>query len=257
MAKWISNVLFVPINLYLSLFANEDHSFSKAQEDVKRAFYWVYPYPQIVSYLRDEGKKSILIFSYGSLMDSSSAARSLSKISMATRRPGIAFGIRRLFDRDVPICKGSKWGIPNDPNARGMLNIMLSEQPEDFINGVLVDVILEDIPDILCREEEYDLLPIVVQNWDNIANSEHPHYLIAYTFHAPQGSGATNSTILPRPGYYELTRNASLLYGQIFYQIWLNTTYFADGITPITEWEKEILQGKERTKFTYDSLDIP
>lgn len=229
---------FLSIHFSLALFGNENFIFSKAQEDAKRETYWVYPYPQIGTILRQQGKKSILIFNYGSLMDPSSAAHTFSEASMATRRPAVAFGVRRLFDRDVPLRSESKWGIPKDPHARGMLNVLLSDKPEDFINGVLIDVALEDIPKMLLREEEYNLAPVVVQEWHNVFDTVQPRYLIAHIFYAPQNHGATNATLFPRPGYYELTRDASLIYGELFYKIWLKTTYLADGVTPITEWEK-------------------
>lgn len=232
------SLLLLSTYFSLVLSGNENPVFSKAQKDAKRATYWVYPYPQIGNTLREEGKKSILIFNYGSLMDPSSAASTLSEVSMATRRPAVAFGVRRLFDRDVPLRSGSKWGTSSDPSARGMLNVLLSDEPEDFINGVLTDVALEDIPNVLLREEEYDLVPVVVQEWKNALDSLQPRYLIAHIFHAPQNRGATNATLLPRTGYYELTRDASLVYGELFYKIWLKTTYLADGVTPITEWEK-------------------
>lgn len=97
-----------------------------------------------------------------------------------------------------------------------------------------MEVDLEDIPDILFREEGYDLLPVVVQNWDHTADDQ-TRYFIAHTFYTPQNRGETSTTITPRPGYFELTRDASLLYGQLFYRIWLKTTYLADGVTPITD----------------------
>ena len=243
-------IFFLFLNASVPLFAHVYPMFSKAQEEAKKTTSWEYPHQEIVHYMQKEGKQSLLIFSYGSLMDAASAACSLSQASMATRRPAIAFGVRRLFDRDVPVREDSKWGTPTDPKARGMLNIMLSEQPEDFINGVLMDVTIEDISHILFREEGYDLLPVVVQDWDNVADTLHPCYQIAYAFYAPQNSNATNSLILPRPGYYELSRNASLFYGQIFYRIWLKTTFLADGVTPITEWERKTLNENEEINFT-------
>lgn len=222
----------------LSVLANTFPFFSTAQDHLKEAAYWVYPYPQLVDQLRKEGKETILIFNYGSLMNAASAANTLSPASMATRRLGVAFGLRRLFDRDVPIYPESIWGVPDNPNARGMLNVILSNHAEDFVNGILVDVTLDDIPKIVAREEYYDLIPVIVQNWDHTTNVQDPNYCIAYTFHAPQTGKATHPSILPRPGYYELTRNTALVNGQLFYQLWLKTTFLSDGITPITEWEQ-------------------
>jgi hypothetical protein len=201
---------------------------------------WHYPYLQLIDALKAEKKTSLAIFCYGSLMDTFSAKRTLSQSSMVTRKPAIAYGIRRVFDRDFPICSSANWCVPSDPQARGMLNVLPTDNIEEFTNGLLIDVVLEDIPHILAREVGYDLIPIIVQDWEAAIKEEQSNYKIAYTFHAPQGSIFTNSTIMPRPGYYELTRNAAKQFGPLFFLVWFKTTYLSDGKTPIGEWEKQV-----------------
>lgn len=198
-----------------------------ANEELKQATIWHYPYPEIVDHLKSTNKRDILLFSYGSLMDTTSASRTLSPESLKTRRPAIAFKVKRLFDRDVPIKPGSKWGIPDDPRARGMLNVLPTDSPTDMVNGVLIDVALDDIPNILLREEGYDLIPVIVQEWNSTSTR------VAYTLHAPQNTVYTNTDILPRPGYYELTRDAALQFGPAFYLLWYKTTFLSDGVTPV------------------------
>lgn len=216
------------------------------------AGYWTYPYPTIIDSLRAEGKESIVIFSYGSLMDVASASKTLSQAALATRMPAIGYKIKRIFDRDVPIREGSKWCQPAHPHARAMLNVLPTASHEDFVNGVLIHIPLDEIPNVLFREEGYDLLPIVVQEWDIEEETVMPHYRVAYTFHAPQTGFYTNSQIMPRPKYYELTRDAALQYGLAFYDIWLETTYLADGITSVMEWEERC---SERDPDTQASCD--
>ncbi len=240
--------IFFVLLLQFTFISAENTSYIKAEKEAKAAHYWTYPYPEIVDYLRSQGKDSITIFSYGSLMNVSSAQLTLGKASMASRRPGIAYKVKRLYDRDIPITIGSKWCIPKDSNARGMLNTVSTESVDDLINGVLIDVSLDDIPHVLLREEGYDLLPIVVQEWDVEKQTVRPGYFIAYTFHAPQDSKYTNASIMPRPKYYELTRDAPLQYGPSFYRIWLQTTYLADGKTPVIDWEKKVNNREEQTE---------
>lgn len=200
---------------------------------------YTYPYENLASKLAAEGKTSLPLFSYGSLIDKESASRTLSPEALATRRPALAFGVKRTFDRDVPIKAGSRWNIPCNLNARGMLNIQKVENQNAFINGVLIDVPLADIPALLYREEGYNLIPVVVSNWEAL-QTENYHFAIAYILQAPSGSQYVNSNILPRPGYYELTRNAAMSFGPLFELVWQNTTYMADGKTPVIFWENLI-----------------
>ncbi len=225
---------FAPIGLC-------SQTLSEVKEELKTAKIWHYPYPELIDYLEKQGKTSILIFSYGSLMDAASASQTLSAESMATRRPALAYGLKRVFDRDVPIRAGSKWCIPIDPLARGMLNVLPSGESQEYINGVLIDVSVGDIPHVLFREEGYDLIPVIVQEWDSINQATKPSYEIAYTFYAPQNTVFTNATIKPRPHYYELTRDAAKQYGVIFSRMWFETTFYGDGKTPIGAWEKKVL----------------
>lgn len=225
-------------------YADEAHSLEDLQDEIKHLKVLEYPYFHLIDDLKREGKASILIFSYGSLIDEKSAARTLSAESMKTRRAAIAYGLKRVFDRDVPISDSSRWCVPFDSEARGMLNVFPTGDPEDKINGVLIDVVLSDVPQVIEREEGYDLRPVLVRDW----NSPEAEYKIAYTFHAPQGNGYTSTAILPRPGYYELTRDAAAQYGYEFLIFWFQTTYFSDGIKPIWIWELEVREKKTRTQ---------
>ncbi len=234
--------------IQLNLIAGEETPLTQAQKQVEATEYWSYPYPQIIEALQKEGKDSITIFSYGSLMDVASASRTLSSACLATRRPAIGYKIRRIFDRDVPLKPGSKWCQPAHDKARGMLNVLPTSSTDDFVNGVLIDVPLEDIPSVLFREEGYDLMPIIVQEWDVEQETVKGPYHIVYTFYAPQKGPYTSPEILPRPKYYELTRDAALQYGPLFYELWLTTTYLADGKTSIMEWEEMLLEEEPHTQ---------
>ncbi len=211
--------------------------------------YWSYPYPELVDTLQREGKDSILIFSYGSLMDHTSASRTLGAKTLATKRPALAYKIKRLFNRDVAIRPQSKWCEPYHTKARAMLNVMPTEDANDFVNGVLIDLPLDEIPHVLLREEGYDLMPVSVREY----NSE--NYQIAYTFYAPETGPYTSKEIFPRPHYYELTRDAALQYGEHFYELWLETTYLSDGVTPIIEWEAMWMNQEPHTQASCDNKD--
>lgn len=205
-----------------------------------------YPYSNLPEEFSKEGKNFLLLFSYGSLMDVHSASRTLSSKTVSSSHLALAFGIRRLFDRDVPIKPNSSLKIPCDPNARGMLNIHPSEYPEEFVNGVLIKIPLNEVSALLSREEGYDLIPIVVADWKDLLEKKFICQ-IAYTLCAPSESSYTDSDIFPRPGYYEMARNAAAQFGPLFLFLWENTTFMADGKTPIFLWEKWLKESDPRT----------
>lgn len=197
-------------------------------ELAKKMPVWKYPYESLIKQLKEDHKKTLLIFTYGSLMNIDSARQTLSIQSVDSHRPAIAYGIIRLFDRDVPIKEGSKWPTPENPLARGMLNVFRTGSLLDFVNGVLLEVTIDDLEPMMEREVGYDLIPVVVEDWDKAFKADDSSFQIAYTFCAPQNSEYTSPHILPRPGYYELTRDAAKQYGTLFYLLWFKTTFFAD-----------------------------
>jgi len=228
--------------------AIDTQQFLQMQDQVRQHPVWRYPYPELINDLKNKGQHSILIFSYGSLMDVKSASQTLSPDTLKTRRPAIAYGVRRVFDRDVPVKPQSTWCQPNHPKARGMLNVLPTHFSEDFINGVLIDVTLNDISKVLVREEGYDLMPVIVQDWNSVAQTNQASYQVAYTFHAPQDSAFTNNSIMPRPGYYELTRDAAAQFGPLYALMWFKTTYLSDGHTPINTWERLVKNASPETQ---------
>jgi len=208
-----------------------------------------YPYSDLKEQLHQLGKKKITIFSYGSLMSYSSASKTLSPKTLKTRAPALAFGAKRLFNRDVKIRPQSHWGIPCNPEARGMLNVALTGNMDDMMNGVTIEVPLDEIGPILSREVGYDLVPILYTKWDPFQKGEKPTFAVGYTFRAKALTKYTDETILPRPKYYELSRDAAKEYGAAFYQIWLNSTYMSDGQTKISKWEKALDNQREKTQI--------
>lgn len=217
-------------------------------KDAEKYSVYRYPYGDLAALLEEKGQDTIKIFSYGSLMDYQSASRTLSKTTLATRKPWIAFGIKRIFNRDVSIKKDSHWGQPRHPASRGMLNVKLTKEIHDMVNGVGIEVPTHEISNILSREVGYNLIPVVCIEWHSAFLARDPKYFIAYTFSAGTPGDYTNSEIYPRPKYYETAREAAKQYGPIYYHLWMNTTYMADSSTPITEWEESIRKGEGRTQ---------
>lgn len=237
-------LFFIPVLLYGAIYNSQE-----VEERLENlAFYptHIYPYSDLPDELEEQGMKSFPIFSYGSLVNTKSAQRTLSEESMETRRPSLALGVIRVFDRDVAIRPNSHWGQPNDPGARGMLNLEVSDDRENVVNGVSVDVTIDDLREILSREVGYDLVPVVCMDWEESLNKD-PNYYIAWTFVADQEGDYVSNDIRPRPGYYEASRDGAKEFGAAFYYLWLHTTYFGDGETSILQWEQRLRKGDPRT----------
>lgn len=232
-------VVFSAASCFADQFSSAE--LTRYSHELKNYPTYTYPYPELSEKLATEGKSSLPLFIYGSLIDEKSAARTLSTKAIATRRPALAFGMKRVFNRDVPINPESSFGLPCNANARGMLNVAKTEHLENFMNGVILDIPLDEIPALMKRETGYNLVPVVVADW-NALNIGKIRYSIAYILQAPSGSAYVNANILPRPGYYELARDAAKQYGPFYEMLWYNSTFMADGKTPVIMWERNLHQ---------------
>ncbi len=220
-------------------------SLAKSKEALLKCQVYRYPYSDLPLQLKKQGQESILIFTFGSLLDNNSAAKTFSKEAIDTRYLAVAVGTRRSFNRDIPLLPHYKWGMPRCPEARGMLNLITTGSDHDVTNGILMEVPIKDIPAMRKRECGYDLVPIIVAQWHDYLVSESPDFTIAYTFHAPDNTSYTSDDIYPRPGYYEFARDAAKRQGPLFYEMWITSTFLSDKKTPITVWEEAVKNGHE------------
>lgn len=204
-----------------------------------------YPINNVDTLFELFGQSTITIFSYGSLLNKESASRTLRTETMDTYQPAVAFGVRRVFDRNVP--NTSRWGIPIRPNDTAMLNLHETDHMSDIVYGIIIEVDSNELKALVDREEGYDLIPVVAMLWDDAldtANQE-PEPFIAYTFHAADAPRRnifyTNSHINPVPGYAQAAKAGAAQYGNAFLKLWVATTFLADQKTPFAEWEKNPL----------------
>lgn len=206
---------------------------------------FAYPYVELCGELY--GGESVPLFAYGSLVDYHSARRTLSDAALRSRRPALAYGLRRLFNRDIPLLANSSWGQPLDARSRAMLNVVVTGKAQDKVNGILLDIPAMELKALAQREGGYDLVAVPVTPWQPIAGHRAAEVTLAWTFSARDNDRLTDNAIWPRPGYYELARDAARQYGEAFAALWLVTTYLADGRTPVWLWEKAVQAGEERT----------
>ena len=201
---------------------------------------YLYPYTDLSQELQKKNITSLSLFVYGSLMSITSRTKTLPSNDPSKDKLALAFGVQRLFNLDVAYKEGSPYGPLKSENSRGMLNVRLNSIPDTFINGVIIDIPLSDLPALSKREECYNLVPVITADWKEFLHGRFV-FSLAYILIAPEKPGITSDQIMPRNGYFELTESAAKSYGSCFEEFWLNTTYLSDGTTPISEWLKKDL----------------
>ena len=199
---------------------------------------YMYPYTDLSEELQKNKISSLSLFVYGSLMDVASRRKTLPSNDPSKDQIALAFGVQRLFNLDVSYKEGSPYGPLKSENSRGMLNVRLNGFADTFINGVIIDIPLSDLPALSKREECYNLVPVITADWKEFLHGKFI-FSVAYILIAPEKHGITSDQIMPRSGYFEQTQSAAKRYGSCFEEFWVNTTYLSDGTTPISEWLKK------------------
>lgn len=197
---------------------------------------FLYPWDTLGKKSEEKGVSEISFVAYGSLLNAQSAARTLQDLPHKDFLPVIAFGVRRLFNYQMPP-NIPRYGPPKQPMARAALNTRFTDKIEDAVNGLLVKWPLNDIPALRTREVGYDLIPIACLDW---VETEKPPF-IAYILRSPDelrvGKRFTNNEITPHQEYYKVCREGARTYGEDFLHFFLEATYLADGVTPVAAWE--------------------
>lgn len=184
-------------------------------------------------------RRVIQMVGYGSLLNTSSAAQTISAEHLKNRRPIIAFGVTRIFNYSMGILPGG-YGTPQSPVDTAALNIRFTNSIEDSINAVLIDIPQAEISALRNREIGYNFEPVVCMDWKR----EDRELFYAYILHCPDKPGEENSFInndlMPHRNYYEVCKSGASEFGESFKRYWLSTTFLADGITPVRKWETQI-----------------
>lgn len=254
--------LFIITFLSFSLFSNElmwntNHKLHLIEEAAAKvpllSTYPVLQYPnedyQSITSKYPEGK--ILLFGYGSLMNKNSALRSISPTAVDSMKPVIAFGFKRLFNYKTS--NVSRWGDNLPENERAMLNMHPTTTFNSIINGVVLEIGKEDLIKLIKRETGYDLVPILVANWNEaIQENAKITVQIAYTFIVPDelrnGIDYTQTKYYPVRGYLFAAQEGASAFGEPFLKFWNETTFLSNGTTPITQWDQKTFSGLLDTK---------
>lgn len=187
-------------------------------------------------------KSEVEIIGYGSLIHPASALKTVSQQAIQTFQPIVAFGAKRVFERDV--ARVAHWGKQIRMNDTGMLNIFPTQNLRSMFNGISMKVDINELFQLTEREIGYDLIPLVTLNWNDAINENNltPAFFIGYAFSASdqprQGKIYISTCVNPVPGYSYASMEGAEHYGKAFLNFWIDTTLLADRKTPFILWLK-------------------
>lgn len=198
-----------------------------------------YPYPwaDLESDIEGGAMSRLSLVGYGSLMNVGSAARTITATGRDDRVPVIAFGVRRVFDYEMPASDDNRYGPPTEPRACAALNVHITRAITDTANGVLIKVPTQDIAALRRRETGYHIEPVVCLRWDRLNAAPFVAHILTCQARAPGQSQHTNDRLTPHHQYYLVCREGARAVSESFLRFFLETTFLADGITAAAKWE--------------------
>ena len=114
-------------------------------------------------------------------------------------------------------------------NYKSVLNIMKS--PSSFLNGICIIYEKIDIREIDEREKGYNRVKISSKDLVAYDNTILPKNIEFYTYVGLKNK--IDSTVMPNVAYLKLCLEASMLWGNDFYDDFVNTTYLNNDISLI------------------------
>lgn len=195
-----------------------------------------YPWDGLEEEMEANCLTEMTMVGYGSLANSESARRTLSEGVLGTFQPAIAFGVRRLFNYEMP-ADVDRYAPAIHPLARAALNASPTGKIDDIVNGIVMKLSVTEIPAMREREVGYDLVPVACLEWNDLERPPFLAYILCCFDEPREGKCHTNDKIEPHRGYYSVCRKGASEFGEEFLRLWLTTTYLADGVTPVAEWE--------------------
>lgn len=206
--------------------------------------------------------KTVTIIGYGSLLKQCASnfkgEATVSQESVQSFRPVICCDIQRRFDlKDLKKIGQIHGDKEIEDKEIAYLNVHRSKG--SFINAVARKVDLEDLKKLIKRERGYDLVPVMIVDWQRLINKEPITFEVAYVFMASEEKRPfdedsnemvhhTDPTLLPERHYVDDVKDAADKIGPLFSKMYDETTFLADGKTHIYEWDRLSNITKESTR---------
>lgn len=194
-----------------------------------------YPWVDFEDYLEKQNENTLKLIGYGSLINARSAALT---VTAQSRTPVMAFGVYRIFNYVIPQ-NNQKYTFVDFSNKRAALNIEVTNKVNDFINGLLIEIPVDDIQALREREIAYDLIQLPCVLWDAMDNELFYSYILYCPYREYDGQEKTKLNIEPHADYYKVCRDGAQSIGDDFLKCWKSTTFLADGVSSVDRWELE------------------
>lgn len=195
-----------------------------------------FPWESLAQYAESFPEKTIPIVGYGSLISEVSAAQTIKEVG-TKRTPCMAYGCRRVFNYRMPKAVAERYEVDSDSAERAALNVEVTGNASDVINGILIGLNCSDIPALLSREFGYDLKPVACLPWENFQNAKPS---LAYVLSAPDVAAkpewqVVDKAVLPEPAYAKICADGARSHSPEFLDFYYRTTFLADKVTSLEQ----------------------
>jgi len=195
-----------------------------------------YPWEGLEDQMDSRDESYFPLVGYGSLINQTSAAKTINVGDDAARQAVVAFGAKRIFNYRMPAdLLESRYGMTTADHDIAALNCETTYRVEDMFNGILTSVRRDTLDALRDRERHYGLRPIVYLKWDDLSSTP----TVAYIFECLPAEGIAehpyDSSIAPQPTYTQLCRQGSQAISDDFLGFFDKTTFLADKATPLSE----------------------
>lgn len=195
-----------------------------------------HPWKGLEAVLAADGIDRLRLIGYGSLVNAKSASVTVAEQVARDAKPAMAFGARRVFDYRMDE-ENSRYLRPEEPDALALLNVHLTGDPDDCLNGVVIETPLGDLPALREREADYSLARIAFRFWEG--EEIHSAWILTCAEGSRGGPSRLQSNLTPNLDYYRVCRDGAASFGPAFLDAWLDTTYLGDATTTVRDWERD------------------
>lgn len=194
-----------------------------------------YPWPGLEERLAAQAAPVLHLVGYGSLLEPDSARRTVLDTPDDGHPPVLAWGARRLFDYEMSDAGRERYGAAAEGRERAALDVRWTGRAADGFNGRLLDVAVDHLEALRRREVGYDLAPVVWQPWDEPDAAPAVAFALCASRRPVGGRVRVRDDVLPCPPYLEICRRGARRVSPAFEQVLLDTTFLADGTTPLRD----------------------
>lgn len=187
---------------------------------------FAYPWEGLEDFLERDSDGRLYLVGYGSLMNRESAALTLPQRE-ETLPPVVASGCRRIFNYRMPDAAFTRYGPAKSPRHRAALNVEMTGDPQDSVNGVVQVIEAKDLEGLRSREVDYRLVSVQASDWESGAARPEPFFILV--FESPYRD------LLPHSGYVEVCANGARRISEDFYVTFITNSFLADGATRLLE----------------------